>query len=90
MYARVNTIPGNHVKQVLEYLDNVSDKGFEEMKGSFVLVDEKKEKVMTITLWESKEKAEATLPVVKEILKGVEKITGWPVETEMYEVADQT
>ncbi len=90
MYARVSTIPGNHVKQVLEYLDSISDEGFEEMKGSFVLADEKKEKVMTITLWESKEKAEATLPAAKEILKGVEKITGWPVVIEMYEVADQT
>lgn len=89
MYARVNTIPGNHVEQVLEHLNNASKEGLEEAKGGYYLVDEKKQKLMTITFWETKEKAEASLPAAKNILKGVEKITGWPVETEHYEVAKQ-
>jgi hypothetical protein len=61
MYARVTTIPGNHVDQVIEYLGSANDEGLEDMKGVYVLVDEKKEKMMTITLWESKEKVETTL-----------------------------
>ncbi len=87
MYARVGKIPGNHVKQVLEHLQNINEQGLEEVKGTYVLVDEKKEKMMTITLWETKGKAEASLPRAKEIFKEIEKITGWPVETEHYEVA---
>lgn len=89
MYARVSKIPGNHIKQVLDHLDNVSDEGLEEVKGVYVLVDEKKEKIMAITFWETKEKAEASLPAAKKIFKEIEKITGWPVETEHYEVAMQ-
>ncbi len=89
MYARVNTIPGNHVEQVLEQLNNASDEGLEEVKGGYYLVDEKKQKTIIITLWETKEKAEASLPAAKKILREVEKITGWPVETEHYEVVKQ-
>lgn len=89
MYARVGKIPGNHVEQVLEFLKKSSNEGLEEIKGVFVLVDEKKAKTMTITLWETKEKAEASLPAAKKIFKEVEKITGMPVEIEHYEVAHQ-
>ena len=35
MYARVSTIPGNHVEQVLEHLKNASNEGLEEMKATF-------------------------------------------------------
>lgn len=89
MYARVSKIPGNHVKQVLDHLDNVSDEGLEEVKGGYILVDENKEKIMVISLWETKEKAEASLPAAKKIFEEIEKITGWPVETEHYEIARQ-
>lgn len=87
MYARVSNIPGNHVKQVLELLENISDEGLQEMKGVYVLVDEKKENLLTITLWDSKEKAESSLPAAKTVFKEVEKITGHPVESKHYEVA---
>ncbi|MDW7740237.1 MAG: hypothetical protein SCJ97_09315 [Bacillota bacterium] len=89
MYARVGKIPGNHVKQVLELLNEVEKEELKEMKGVYVLVDEKKEKLMTITLWESKEDLKASLPAAKEVFKEVEKITGWPVEVEHFEVALQ-
>ena len=87
MYARVGKIKGGHVEQVLELLEKSSNEGLEEMKGVYVLVDEKKENTMTLTLWESKEKAEASLPAAQRIFKEVEKITGWPVEIEHFEVA---
>ncbi len=89
MYARVSTIPGNHVEQVLEHLKNASNEGLEEVKGAYFLVDEKKEKMITITLWETKEKAEASLPAAKRIFQEVEKITGWPIQSEHYKVALQ-
>ncbi len=87
MYARVSTIPGNHVEQVLEHLKNASNEGFEEMKATYFLVDEKKERTITISFWETKEKAEASLPAAQKIFKEIEKITGWPIESEHYEVA---
>jgi hypothetical protein len=89
MYARVGKIPGNHVEQVLEFLKKAPNDGLEETKGVYVLVDEKKAKTMTITLWETKEKAEASLPAAKKIFKEIEKITGMPVEVEHFEVAFQ-
>jgi len=87
MYARVSTIPGNHVEQVLEHLKNASNEGFEEMKATYFLVDENKEKTITISFWDTKEKAEASMPAAKKIFKEIEKITGWPIESEHYEVA---
>ncbi len=89
MYARVSTIPGNHVEQVLAHLKNASNEGLEEVKAVYFLVDEKKEKMMTITFWETKEKAEASLPAAKRIFQEVEKITGWPIQSEHYKVAMQ-
>ncbi len=89
MYARVSLIPGNHVEQVSEYLQNSKQDRLKEAKGVYVLVDEKKESMMAITLWESKDQAEETLSEAKEVLKGVEKITGHPVEVKHYEVVLQ-
>ena len=89
MFARVGKIPGNHVEQVSEYLKKSTQGGGEMPKGIYVLVDEKKENILTITLWDSKEQAEATLPEAKEVVKGVEKITGRQVELEHFEVVWQ-
>ena len=89
MYARVSKIPGNHVEQVSEYLQKSKQERLKKAKGVYVLVDENKKNMMTITLWDSKEQAEATLPEVKEVFKGVEKITGHQVEIEHFEVVWQ-
>lgn len=87
MYARVSVIPGNQTEQVIDFLNNASDYEDGEMKGAYIMVDEKKQKVLTITLWETKEQAEASRPEARLILKELEKITGEPIESEHYQVA---
>jgi heme-degrading monooxygenase HmoA len=93
MFARVSTISGNHVPEVIKYFEEATATdpsevpGLEKMKGSYILKDNKHGKVMTITLWETKEDMEKSLPKAKEILEGTVPITGMPPLIEFYEVA---
>ncbi len=91
MYARVITFPGNHVKEVVEFLKNVDSKDFEGVKGSYVLADPSNEKTMTVTLWESKDTLEATMPAAEKVAKQIVKdITGMPPKIDVYEVAHKS
>jgi len=91
MHARVITFPGNHVKEVVEFLNNLDEKGFEEVKGSYVLADPNNEKTMTVTLWETREALEASMPAAEKVAKQIAKdITGMPPKIEVYEVAHQS
>ena len=90
MYARVGKVTGNNIEKVIDYLDNASDEGYDDLNGFFILVDENKEKILTLTLWETKEEAESSLPAAMEIYKDLEKMTGEPSEVELYEVALQS
>jgi len=91
MYARVITFPGNHVKEVVEFLKKIDKKDFEDVKDHFVLADPNNEKTMTVTLWESRDALEATMPAAEKVAKEISKdITGMPPKIEVYEVADQS
>jgi len=91
MHARVITFPGNHVKEVVDFLNNVDEKDFKEAKGFYVLADPNNEKTMTVTLWETKEALEASKPAAEKIANQIAKdITGMPPQIEAYEVAHQS
>ncbi len=91
MHARVITFPGNHVKEVVEFLNNIDEKGFEEVKGSYFLADPNNEKTMTVTLWETQEALEASMPAAEKVAHQIAKdITGMPPKIEVYEVAHQS
>jgi len=86
MFARVSTLGGNHVKEVVKFLKETNPPGLEEMKGGYILAKEN-EKVLTITLWESREAVEASLPAAKKVLDEASRITGIAPKIEVYEVA---
>ena len=91
MHARVITFPGNHVKEVVDFLNNVDVKDFKEAKSFYVLADPNNEKTMTVTLWETKEALEASKPAAEKIANQIAKdITGMPPQIEAYEVAHQS
>ncbi len=91
MFARVITFPGNHVKEVVEFLNNVDTTGLEEVKSYFTLVDPENQKTMTVTLWETKQTLEASMPAAEKIANQIAKdITGMPPKIEVYEVAAQS
>ncbi len=91
MHARVITFPGNHVKEVVKFLNNLDKKGFEDAKGSYVLADPNNEKTMTVTLWDNKDALDASMPAAEEVAKQIAKdITGMPPKVEVYEVAQQS
>ncbi len=91
MYARVITFTGNHVKEVVAFLNNVDVKDFEGAKGFYVLADLNNEKTMTVTLWETKETMEASKPAAEKVANQIAKdITGMPPQIEVYEVANQS
>jgi len=91
MHARVITFPGNHVKEVVYFLNNVDVKNFEGAKGFYILADPNNEKTMTITLWETKETMEASKPAAEKVAHQIAKdITGMPPQIEVYEVAHQS
>jgi len=91
MYARVITFTGNHVKEVVAFLNNVDVKDFEGAKGFYVLADLNNEKTMTVTLWETKETMEASKPAAEKVANQIAKdITGMPPQIEVYEVAHQS
>ncbi|MGM0366346.1 MAG: antibiotic biosynthesis monooxygenase family protein [Actinomycetota bacterium] len=86
MFARISTLGGNHVKEVVKFFKEANPPGLEGMKGGYVLAKEN-EKVITITLWESREAVEASLPAAKKILEEASHITGVAPKIEIYEVA---
>ncbi len=91
MHARVITFPGNHVKEVVKFLNNLDKKGFKEAKGSYVLADPNNEKTMTVTLWDTKDALDASMPAAEEVANQIAKdITGMPPKIEVYEVAHQS
>ncbi len=91
MHARVITFPGNHVKEVVKFLDDLDKKAFEDVKGAYVLADPNNEKTMTVTLWDNKEALEASMPAAEEVAHKIAKdITGMPPKIEVFEVAHQS
>ncbi len=88
MYARVATISGDHIEQVVKFLEENNTKDKKGYKGGYVLTDHNKQKTMTVTLWKSKETLDDSFPEAKKILDQISKdITGMPIEIEVYEVA---
>ncbi len=86
MFARVGTITGDHVKEVIDFLRKAIPPKAKEMKAAYVLKDDKAGKVMTITLWETKEALDATADSADKILKEVSNITGVFPVVEVFEV----
>jgi len=91
MHARVITFPGDHVKEVVEFLKNIDDKDLEKVQGAYVLADPNNQKTMTVTLWETQETLEASMPAAEKVAHQIAKdITGMPPKIEVYEVAHQS
>lgn len=92
MHARVSTIMGKpeNIDQTVSHLDKAmigEEKGFE---GAYVLVNRQTGKLLTFTLWDSKEDLEASASVANEIRNKAAGIAGaQPASVEIYEVALQ-
>ena len=90
MHARVITFNGDHVKEVVKFIDDADKAKLEKAKGIYVLTDLNNEKTMTVSLWDTKKDLEDSLPAAEEIAKQISKdITGMPHQIEIYEVAHQ-
>lgn len=91
MYARVSTIMGKpeNIDRVVDYLNKAAFPGNEEgWKGAYALVNRQTGKMLTITLWETREAMEATVPDANQIRGEAASMAGagQPV-VEVYEVA---
>lgn len=93
MYARVSTINGKsgNIDKVVKHFEEATaietSKGW---KGAYVLVDRQTGKILTITLWESREDMEATVAEANQIRNQAIDIAGAvPATVEMYEVVLQ-
>lgn len=88
MHARVITFDGDHVKEVVKFINDADKTGLEKVKEIYVLADVNNKKTMTVSLWDTKEDLENSLPAAEEIAKQVSRdITGMPHQIEIYEVA---
>lgn len=91
MYARVSTINGKpeSIDKVIKHFEEATtietSKGW---KGAYALVNRQTGKILTITLWESREDMEATVADANQIRNRAADIAGAaPATVEMYEVA---
>jgi uncharacterized protein YuzE len=91
MFARVSTISGQEkqIKKVVSSIEDANPTGLEEMKGGYILIDNKAGKVMTITLWETREALEASMPVAKQVLGDAAAAIGVSPVIEVFEVASE-
>lgn len=88
MFARVITFNGDHVKEVVKFIDDAEKGGLEKVKEIYVLADLNNKKTMTVSLWNTKGELEDSLPAAEEIAEQISRdITGTPYQLEVYEVA---
>ena len=93
MYARVSTLIGKpeNINQTISHFKAATaidtEKGW---KGGYALVNRQTGKILTITLWETKEDMEATVSLANQIRGQAANIAGSPPPTvEVFEVALQ-
>jgi heme-degrading monooxygenase HmoA len=90
MYARVSTFMGKpeNISQAIKPLKEAfitKEKGW---KGGYALVNRQTGKMLTMTLWETKEDMEATVQVANQIRGQAARLAGAaPPTVEVYEVA---
>jgi hypothetical protein len=90
MYARVSTFIGKpeNIDQAVKPLKEAfvtKEKGW---KGGYALVNRKTGKMLTMTLWETKEAMEATVSLANQIRGQAASLAGAaPPTVEVYEVA---
>jgi len=93
MFARVSTtqVAPGRVDAVISYFQDAIPTTLEGMKGGFVLVDRSRGKVMTISLWETKDAMKAAAQIANEIrAKAAETgASEMPWQVDAYEVAVQ-
>ena len=92
MFARVSTILGkpDQVDQVIGFFNESNPPGLEAMKGSYLLVNRKTGKIMTVTLWETEAAMEASASVANQVRgQAAGKAAAAPPTVELYEVAVQ-
>ncbi len=91
MYARVSTLIGKpeNIDNVVKYLKGAGFPGNEEgWKGAYVLVNRQTGKMLTITLWETREAMEDTVPDANQIRGEAANMAGaGQPAVEVYEIA---
>lgn len=90
MFARVSTILGKsgQLEQVANSIKDANPPGLEEIKNAYLLVDNKAGKLITITLWETREAVEKSMPVAKQVLEEAASTIGSSPDIEVFEVTD--
>jgi len=90
MYARVSTFIGKpeNIDQAVSHLEKAFTTKEKGWKGGYALVDRQTGKMLTMTLWETREDMEATVSLANQIRGQAASLAkASPPTVEVYEVA---